>query len=87
MCFFPQRYLENFYGLKVEDIPTAKSKTNFMDEIIKEMQQFLGLNVTGQLDTATLEMMKKPRCGVPDVQHFSTMPGRPVWRKHYITYR
>ncbi|XP_040833164.1 macrophage metalloelastase isoform X1 [Ochotona curzoniae] len=84
---FAERYLENFYGLKVEDIPTAKSKTNFMDEIIKEMQQFLGLNVTGQLDTATLEMMKKPRCGVPDVQHFSTMPGRPVWRKHYITYR
>lgn len=86
---FAESYLENFYGLEVKRIPMTKMKTNgnFIEEKVQEMQQFMGLNVTGQLDISTLEMMHKPRCGVPDVHHFRTMPGRTVWRKHYITYR
>ncbi|XP_017400261.1 macrophage metalloelastase [Cebus imitator] len=85
---FGERYLENFYGLEKNNLPATKMKANgnLLKEKIQEMQQFLGLKVTGRLDTSTLEMMHTPRCGVPDVHHFTTMAGRPVWKKHYITY-
>uniref|UniRef100_A0A8D2JKZ1 Matrix metallopeptidase 12 n=1 Tax=Sciurus vulgaris TaxID=55149 RepID=A0A8D2JKZ1_SCIVU len=85
---FAERYLNKFYG-PMETIPMTKMKVGktFLEEKIQEMQQFFGLKVTGQLDTSTLEMMHKPRCGVPDVHHFSTFEGRPMWKKHEITYR
>ncbi|MBZ3869933.1 Interstitial collagenase [Sciurus carolinensis] len=51
------------------------------------MQKFLGLEMTGKLDSNTLEMIHKPRCGVPDVGHFNTFPGMPKWRKNKLTYR
>ncbi|KAL9970690.1 hypothetical protein ACROYT_G023101 [Oculina patagonica] len=38
-----------------------------MKTAIKRFQEFFGLAVTGDLDDETLEQMKKPRCGVPDV--------------------
>jgi hypothetical protein len=64
-----------------------KINNNFLEEKIQEMQQFFGLKVTGQLDSSTLELMHTPRCGVPDAQHFTTMPQRPVWNKRSLTYR
>jgi len=33
---------------------------------IKEFQTFAGLNVTGDLDPETIELMATPRCGVRD---------------------
>ncbi|XP_007944196.1 macrophage metalloelastase [Orycteropus afer afer] len=86
---FAEKYLETFYDFDVERTPKTKMKVNgsFLKNKIKEMQQFLGLEVTGQLDTPTLSMMRTPRCGVSDVRHYRAMPGRPVWKKHIITYR
>lgn len=37
-----------------------------MNTAIKNFQRFAGLKVTGRLDRATVTLMKKPRCGMPD---------------------
>ncbi|KAM6946327.1 uncharacterized protein FYW47_017431 [Aplochiton taeniatus] len=49
------------------------------------MQNFFGLNKTGSLDVETIEVMKTPRCGVPDVEDYSHNQGT-HWNKNVITY-
>lgn len=34
---------------------------------IKNLQNFANIPATGELDETTLELMKKPRCGIPDI--------------------
>ena len=53
------------------------------------MQSFFGLQITGMLDADTLEMMKKPRCGVPDenIARFSIFGNNLKWQKNDLTYR
>lgn len=53
---------------------------------VKDMQIFFGLNVSGRLDSDTLEVMRSPRCGVPDVEEYSHTQGT-RWNKNVITYR
>lgn len=85
---FFQDYLEKFYQL-----PTYRSKyerrksASEIVETLKEMQRFFGLNETGRLNNETLEMMRKPRCGVPDSGDFMLTPGNPKWKQTTLTYR
>nr|Q9GKE1.1 RecName: Full=Matrix metalloproteinase-27; Short=MMP-27; Flags: Precursor [Tupaia belangeri]AAG44844.1 matrix metalloproteinase-27 [Tupaia belangeri] len=81
-----QAYLNQFYSLEIEGSHLVQSKNgSLLDGKIREMQAFFGLTVTGTLDSNTLEIMKTPRCGVPDVgQYGYTLPG---WRKYNLTYR
>lgn len=85
-CLFGQVYLNQFYSLEIEGSHLVQSKnSSLIDGKIREMQAFFGLTVTGTLDSNTLEVMKTPRCGVPDVgQYGYTLPG---WRKYNLTYR
>ncbi|ELW64939.1 Stromelysin-1 [Tupaia chinensis] len=83
-----QQYLENYYNLTKDMKPFERRKdSSLVVKKIQEMQKFLGLEVTGKLDSATLRVMRKPRCGVPDVGRFSTFPGTPKWKKTHLTYR
>ncbi|XP_057604941.1 matrix metalloproteinase-27 isoform X2 [Hippopotamus amphibius kiboko] len=81
-----QAYLNQFYSLEIEGSHLVQSKNrSLIDGKIREMQAFFGLTVTGKLDANTLEIMKRPRCGVPDVGHYGyTLPG---WKKYNLTYR
>uniref|UniRef100_A0A3P8UH76 Matrix metalloproteinase-9 n=1 Tax=Cynoglossus semilaevis TaxID=244447 RepID=A0A3P8UH76_CYNSE len=59
------------------------SKTN----ALKRMQRQMGLEETGELDKATVDTMKQPRCGVPDVANYQTFEGDIKWDHKNITYR
>ena len=54
---------------------------------LKRMQRQMGLEETGELDKSTLEAMKRPRCGVPDVGNYKTFDGDLKWDHNDITYR
>nr|AEA51067.1 matrix metalloproteinase 9 [Oryzias melastigma] len=54
---------------------------------LKRMQRQLGLDETGQLDTQTLDAMKRPRRGVPDVANYKTFDGDLKWDHNDVTYR
>ncbi|XP_068935770.1 stromelysin-1-like [Petaurus breviceps papuanus] len=83
-----QKYLEDFYNLEKNAKKFVRRKDSSpVVAKIQEMQRFLGLQVTGNLDDDTMEMMKKPRCGFPDVSSFGFFPYMPKWRKNEVTYR
>ncbi|CAB1349102.1 unnamed protein product [Coregonus sp. 'balchen'] len=63
------------------------TSTSALEEKIREMQGFFSLKQTGRLDLQTLSVMRKHRCGVPDVENYSFYPDQPKWKNHTITYR
>lgn len=58
-----------------------------LKDTLKKMQKFFGLPQTGELDQSTIETMRKPRCGNPDVANYNFFPRKPKWDKNQITYR
>ncbi|XP_078381219.1 collagenase 3-like [Oculina patagonica] len=61
---------ENFatdYLTQYHYISPTRSGNHNTTVAIENFQKFFGLPVTGELDEDTLDEMKKPRCGVPDV--------------------
>uniref|UniRef100_A0A3B5LQM4 Peptidase metallopeptidase domain-containing protein n=1 Tax=Xiphophorus couchianus TaxID=32473 RepID=A0A3B5LQM4_9TELE len=86
---FAENYLKRFFNLTEERGPTFRSGISSVSKKLMEMQKFFGLQITGNLDADTLAMMKKPRCGVPDVDvsRFSTFGNNLKWDKNDLTYR
>eukprot|EP00064_Thunnus_orientalis_P000476 superscaffoldBa00000025_g477 len=82
---YTQEYLEQFYHLEKEPLGRMKRSGPSFISKVKDMQIFFGINATGVLDSETLEVMRNPRCGVPDVEEYSHMQGT-RWNKNVITY-
>ena len=55
------------YGYMKKPTSHQLSSLQKLDHAITKFQEFAGLDVTGQLNQETVEMMKKPRCGVKDI--------------------
>uniref|UniRef100_A0A3B5M508 Peptidase metallopeptidase domain-containing protein n=1 Tax=Xiphophorus couchianus TaxID=32473 RepID=A0A3B5M508_9TELE len=84
-------YLHHFYGYQPKPDRRKRAaasrddsnQTGFCDKV-KKMQRFFGLSPDGKLSEETLTVMKKPRCGLSDVEPHE---GAVRWRKRTISYR
>ncbi|KAJ8340763.1 hypothetical protein SKAU_G00330540 [Synaphobranchus kaupii] len=81
-----EKYLRRFYDLPV-GLQGAGKSSDTMKQKIREMQAFFRLEVTGNLDSNTLEMMNMPRCGVPDVAEYNHFPNNLKWPTTNVTFR
>ena len=97
LLFIPK--LKDFlvkYGYIPKDDTRAGSirSANYLKDAIKRLQKFAGLPVTGIVDEATINLINRPRCGLPDyfssdirnrVKRYS-LKG-PKWEKLALTWR
>lgn len=81
--FLPQEYLYRYgYTPGAELSEDGQS----LQRALLRFQRRLSLPETGELDSTTLNAMRAPRCGVPDVGRFQTFEGELKWHHHNITY-
>ncbi|XP_020667510.3 matrix metalloproteinase-20 [Pogona vitticeps] len=86
--YLAQEYLDKYYTSKGgPQIGEMTSGGNSMIKKVQQMQAFFGLPVTGKLDFSTMDVIRRPRCGVPDVANYRLFPGEPKWKKSTLTYR
>uniref|UniRef100_A0A3Q3F8F0 Peptidase metallopeptidase domain-containing protein n=1 Tax=Labrus bergylta TaxID=56723 RepID=A0A3Q3F8F0_9LABR len=57
--------------------------TDFCNKV-QEMQHFFGLPPSGELTNETLAVMRRPRCGLSDVERFEETIR---WKKNTLSYR
>ncbi|NP_001096469.1 matrix metalloproteinase-17 precursor [Xenopus tropicalis] len=87
-------WLTKFGYLPPPDPVTGQLQTQEeLSKAIKAMQEFGGLKATGILDEPTLELMKTPRCSLPDLSHSQASrkkrSAQPVtkWSKRNLSWR
>ncbi|CAM5152186.1 unnamed protein product [Eretmochelys imbricata] len=80
-----ERYLLRFGYVEAEG--QTRSRQVSLGKALRRMQKQLGLEETGELDANTLDAMRAPRCGVPDVGSFLTFEGDLKWDHNDLTYR
>ncbi|KAM6164610.1 matrix metalloproteinase-9 [Rhynchocyon petersi] len=78
-----EEYLFRYGYTRVGEI---RGDSQSLAPTLKRLQKNLNLPQTGKLDDLTLEAIKAPRCGVPDIGHFQTFEGDLKWHHHNITY-
>ncbi|MEQ2270684.1 hypothetical protein XENORESO_008361, partial [Xenotaenia resolanae] len=85
-------YLQHFYGYQPKsdrqkravDYNEDSDWTTGLCDKVKEMQRFFGLPPDGELNKETLAAMKKPRCGLSDVEPYGSTFR---WTKRPVSYR
>lgn len=81
--FHPQEYLFRYGYTHVAELSDDQQS---LSRALRLLQKRLALPETGELDKTTLEAIRAPRCGVPDLGKFQTFEGEPKWNHHNITY-
>jgi len=80
-----QKFLNQYHY-----ISPSKSGNHDVGEAVKRFQKFVHLPETGEVDEETLNAMKKPRCGDPDVEEeasrFKRYDAVRSWSKTDFTY-
>lgn len=74
------RYLQH-YGYAPDAVPGAPAPQT---DALSVFQERTGLPVTGELDSATVEMIRRPRCGCKDAKRLEAELAK--WRKNRLTY-
>ena len=64
---FAADYLHR-YGYLTKSSGSQTSSLQSIDKAVWEFQAFAGIRQTGKLNEETMEMMKRRRCGVKDIQ-------------------
>uniref|UniRef100_A0A8C9YZN7 Matrix metallopeptidase 30 n=1 Tax=Sander lucioperca TaxID=283035 RepID=A0A8C9YZN7_SANLU len=82
-------YLSQFFSDVGVSAPNSvwRSSLDSFEGTLRKMQEYFGLEVSGQLDASTLEVMARPRCGFTDVSAYGHFDGQPKWNKAVVTYR
>ncbi|KAK2828866.1 hypothetical protein Q5P01_019900 [Channa striata] len=89
---FAKEYLRKFYGYQSNSERQKRSadkgedgdRTTGLCDCVQTMQHFFGLPPSGELTEETVAVMRKPRCGLSDVEQFGD---RIRWKKRTISYR
>lgn len=55
-----------------------------IERAIKLMQKYAHLPQTGRMDQRTMDIMKSPRCGVPDVKSSTTKYRRSITKRFAV---
>ncbi|XP_022074526.2 matrix metalloproteinase-15-like [Acanthochromis polyacanthus] len=65
--FSAESWLRKFgYLSQVSRQMSTMQSAQILSKAISDMQRFYGLEVTGEMDAATVAAMHRPRCGLPD---------------------
>ncbi|KAF6284549.1 matrix metallopeptidase 9 [Rhinolophus ferrumequinum] len=78
-----EEYLYRYGYTKVAEFGNDNQS---LSRALRVLQKRLALPETGELDSTTLEAMRAPRCGVPDLGQFQTFEGDLKWHHQNITY-
>ena len=79
-----QKFLSQYYY-----ISSTRSGNHDVETAIRRFQEFTGLSVTGELNEQTIAQMKKPRCGMADVDEEGRVKRYKTgskWSKKDLTY-
>ncbi|XP_061106461.1 interstitial collagenase [Conger conger] len=81
---FAKKYLESFCGFKPNTGRQRRmTEIDMFQDKLKGMHQFFGLKKTGELTPCTVNAMRRPRCGLSDVETFED---KVKWKNKYLTY-